>query len=108
MDKQSAEMYSYPIVRVRDYKANENRIQAKCERIFGRQFDIADFVNFMAAPDGLETRLFARQVQRFREYGIDEIQLFADGYAGHPGGIIGYYVWARFGFSMTFGGWHRN
>lgn len=56
------------------------------------------------APKLLETRLFARQIRSFRAYGFDEVRLFAEGFAGHPGGIVGYYVWARLGFVMELGG----
>lgn len=56
------------------------------------------------APELLETRLFARQIRSFRAYALDEVRLFAEGcFAGHPGGIIGYYVWARLGFVMDLG-----
>ena len=37
------------------------------------------------APEFLETRLFARQVRSFRSFAVDEIRLFAAGYANHPG-----------------------
>lgn len=57
------------------------------------------------APELLETRLFARQVRSFRRFGMDEVRLFAEGYAGHPGGIGGYYVWARLGFVMELSGY---
>ncbi len=56
------------------------------------------------APEFLETRLFARQVASFRKFEIDEIRLWAEGYANHPGGIGGYYVWPRLGFSMDLTG----
>jgi hypothetical protein len=52
------------------------------------------------APYQLETRIFARQVRSFQEFGIDEIRLFASGY---PGG--GYYVWPRLGFVMSTSGY---
>lgn len=61
------------------------------------QFDT--IANQDTAPDGLETLLFARQVRSFRDFGMDEIRLYAEGHAGHPS-INGYYVWARFGFVM--------
>lgn len=56
------------------------------------------------APELLETRIFARQISTFRAYAIDEVRLFAEGFAGHPGGVIGYYVWARLGFVMELSG----
>lgn len=56
------------------------------------------------APEFLETRLFARQAASFRKYAIDEVRLWAEGYANHPGAIGGYYVWPRLGFSMSIEG----
>jgi hypothetical protein len=154
MDELSAEMYLNPEVIVQDYASYEDRVQAKCQIIFGRHFDLTDFVAFIGAPNrselvidrlpedgdldlhlsytwfngthdytvftengrrivrienamsqsdapaGVETRIFAKQIESFRDYGIDEVRLFADGYPNHPAGIVGYYVWARFGFSM--------
>lgn len=69
-----------------------------------RVVEFVSIVNNPAAPSLLETRLFARQVKSFRKYGIDEIRLLAEGFAGHPGSINGYYVWPRLGFSMDLGG----
>ncbi len=57
-----------------------------------------------AAPELLETRLFARQVKSFRKFALDEIRLLAAGYAGHPGSIGGYYVWPRLGFIVYLDG----
>lgn len=57
-----------------------------------------------AAPELLETRLFARQVNSFRKFAIDEIRLYAEGYPNHPGKIVGYYVWPRLGFIMDTAG----
>ena len=62
-----------------------------------------NIVNQDMAPDGLETLLFARQVRSFRAFGMDEIRLYAEGHAGHPG-RNGYYVWARFGFILLLTG----
>ena len=56
------------------------------------------------APELLETRLFARQVRSFHRFSVDEIRLFAAGYANHPGKIGGYYVRPRLGFIVDLGG----
>ena len=69
-----------------------------------RVIEFENIANQAQAPERLETLLFAHQVQSFRKFGLDEIRLYAEGYAGHPGGIIGYYVWARFGFVMSLDG----
>jgi hypothetical protein len=74
------------------------------EETGARVIEFDNVVNQPNAPRYLETVLFAHQVQSFRKFGLDEIRLYADGHAGHPGGVIGYYVWARFGFMMSLGG----
>src|SRR5947209_1132523 len=40
----------------------------------------------MEAPELFETRLFARQVNSFRRFGIVEVRLFAAGHFGDPRG----------------------
>jgi hypothetical protein len=55
------------------------------------------------APELLETELFARQVNSFRKFGIDQIKLDAVGYPGDPSGYVGYYFWPRVGFMMSLG-----
>jgi hypothetical protein len=69
-----------------------------------RVIEFKNIVNQPDAPRYLETVLFAHQVQSFREFGLDEIRLYAGGYASDPSGMIGYYVWARFGFVMSLDG----
>ncbi len=51
------------------------------------------------APSALEVRLFAKQVRAFRQFGLNEIRLWAKGHGGDPY-WRGYYVWARYGFRM--------
>lgn len=56
------------------------------------------------APYLTETRIFGAQVDSFRRFSLDEIRLFAAGFAGDPSGYNGYYVWARLGFRMSVDG----
>lgn len=69
---------------------------------------IESVVHKNEAPDYLATRILGRQVQTFRQYGINEIRLYADGHSADPSGICGYYVWARLGYAMYLHGFGND
>lgn len=65
-----------------------------------RVVDIENFHIKDEAQDGLGTRLIARQISCFQDFGIDLIKVYAAGYPDDPSGFLGYYFWPRLGFIM--------